>query len=106
HGRSAVPSAAGPLCGASLDGNGRRPSRYWVTDDDLVIMASEVGVIDVDQARVVRKGRLQPGRMLLVDTAQGRIVDDEETKATLSAEHPYEEWLHAGIVPLGRLPGR
>jgi len=105
-GPASVAFTDGTVIGAVLDRNGLRPSRYWVTDDDLVIMASEVGVIDVDQSRVVRKGRLQPGRMLLVDTAQGRIVDDEEIKAALSAEHPYEEWLHAGIVHLGRLPER
>ena len=105
-GPASVAFTDGTVIGAVLDRNGLRPSRYWVTDDDLVIMASEVGVIDVDQSRVVRKGRLQPGRMLLVDTAQGRIVDDEEIKATLAAEHPYEEWLHAGIVHLGRLPER
>ncbi|HEX6787237.1 MAG TPA: glutamate synthase large subunit, partial [Acidimicrobiales bacterium] len=105
-GPASVAFTDGTVIGAVLDRNGLRPSRYWVTDDDLVIMASEVGVIDVDQSRVVKKGRLQPGRMLLVDTAQGRIVDDEEIKATLAAEHPYEEWLHAGIVHLGRLPER
>ena len=105
-GPASVAFTDGTVIGAVLDRNGLRPSRYWVTDDDLVIMASEVGVIDVDQAHVVKKGRLQPGRMLLVDTAQGRIVDDEEIKAELAAEHPYEDWLHAGIVHLGRLPGR
>jgi glutamate synthase (NADPH/NADH) large chain len=105
-GPASVAFTDGTVIGAVLDRNGLRPSRYWVTDDDLVIMASEVGVIDVDQAHVVKKGRLQPGRMLLVDTAEGRIVDDEEIKATLAAEHPYEEWLHAGIVHLGRLPER
>ena len=61
-----------------LDRNGLRPSRYWVTDDDVVIMASEVGVVEIDQAKIVKKGRLQPGRMLLIDTAEKRIVDDEE----------------------------
>ena len=105
-GPASVAFTDGTVIGAVLDRNGLRPSRYWVTDDDLVIMASEVGVVDVDQAHVVKKGRLQPGRMLLVDTAQGRIVDDEEIKAELAAEHPYEEWLHAGIVHLGRLPDR
>ena len=105
-GPASVAFTDGTVIGAVLDRNGLRPSRFWMTDDDLVIMASEVGVVDVDPARVVRKGRLQPGRMLLVDTAQGRMVDDEEIKAELAAEHPYDEWLHAGIVHLGRLPER
>jgi glutamate synthase (NADPH) large chain len=105
-GPASVAFTDGTMIGAVLDRNGLRPSRYWVTDDDLVVMASEVGVVDIDPARVMKKGRLQPGRMLLVDTAQGRIVGDEEIKATLAAEHPYEEWLHAGILHLGRLPER
>jgi glutamate synthase (NADPH) large chain len=96
----------GTVIGAVLDRNGLRPSRYWVTDDDLVIMASEVGVIDVEPTSIVRKGRLQPGRMFLVDTAQGRIVGDDEIKDALAAEHPYEEWLHAGRVQLDDLPAR
>ncbi len=83
----------GTVIGAVLDRNGLRPSRFWVTDDDIVVMASEVGVIDVDPATVVKKGRLQPGKMFLIDTAQGRIVDDEEIKSQLANEHPYEEWL-------------
>ncbi|MFM7225273.1 MAG: glutamate synthase-related protein, partial [Actinomycetota bacterium] len=87
-----------------LDRNGLRPSRYWVTDDDRVIMASEVGVLDVDPARVVRKGRLEPGRVFLVDTREARIIPDEEIKATLAAEQPYEEWLDAGLVHLDDLP--
>ncbi len=94
------------MIGAVLDRNGLRPSRYWVTDDDLVVMASEVGVIDIDPAKVVTKGRLQPGRMFLIDTAQGRIVDDEEIKTTLAAEHPYGEWLEQSLVELDDLPER
>ena len=96
----------GSVIGAVLDRNGLRPARYWVTDDGLVVMASEVGVLDLDPATVVRKGRLQPGRMFLVDTAAGRIVDDAEIKAELAAEHPYDEWLHAGLVHLPDLPPR
>ena len=69
--------------GATLDRNGLRPSRFWVTNDDVVIMASEVGVLDIDPAKVVSKGRLQPGKMFLVDMEQGRIVSDEEIKAEL-----------------------
>ena len=87
-----------------LDRNGLRPARYWVTDDGLVVLASEVGVLDIDPAKVVRKGRLQPGRMFLVDTAQGRIVDDDEIKAELAAEHPYGQWLDEDQVNLGDLP--
>ena len=79
----------GTVIGAVLDRNGLRPGRYWVTEDGLVVLASEVGVLDIDPAAVVRKGRLQPGRIFLVDTAAGRIIEDEEVKAELAAEHPY-----------------
>ena len=96
----------GTLIGSVLDRNGLRPSRWWVTDDDLVVLASEVGVLDLDPARVVRKGRLQPGRMFLVDTEEHRIVEDEEIKTALAAEHPYDEWLHAGQVHLGDVTER
>ena len=94
----------GTVIGAVLDRNGLRPSRIWVTDDGLVVMASEAGVLNLDPSTVVRKMRLQPGRMFLVDTAQGRIVDDEEIKAELAAEHPYQEWLDAGLFRLDELP--
>ncbi len=96
----------GTQVGAVLDRNGLRPSRYWVTDDGLVVLASEVGVLDIDPATVVRKGRLQPGRMFLVDTAEHRIIEDEEIKSELASEHPYDEWLHAGIIRLEQLPER
>ena len=88
-GPAAVAFTDGTVIGAVLDRNGLRPARYWVTDDGLVVLASEVGVLDVAPAKVVRKGRLQPGRMFLVDTEPGRIVDDDEIKAPLAAEHPY-----------------
>ncbi|MGV9670562.1 glutamate synthase large subunit [Gordonia sp. NPDC003504] len=88
----------GTVVGAVLDRNGLRPSRIWVTKDGLVVMASEVGVLDIDHSDVVQKMRLQPGRMFLVDTAAGRIVDDEEIKDELAAEHPYQEWLDNGLV--------
>ena len=94
----------GSVIGAVLDRNGLRPGRYWVTSDNLVVLASEVGVLDIDPATVVRKGRLQPGRVFLADTVTGRIVEDEEVKAALAAEHPYEDWLHAGLVYLDDLP--
>ncbi len=105
-GPASITFTDGTLVGAVLDRNGLRPSRYWVTADGRVIMASEVGVVDVHPSQVVRKGRLQPGRMLLVDTAKGRIVDDDEIKADLAAEHPYADWLHAGIMKLPDLPER
>ncbi|WP_374455216.1 glutamate synthase large subunit [Nocardioides sp.] len=93
----------GTQIGAVLDRNGLRPSRYWVTDDGLVVLASEVGVLDLDPATVVRKGRLQPGRMFLVDTEEHRIIEDEEIKSQLASEHPYDEWLHAGLIHLDDL---
>jgi len=105
-GPASVTFTDGTVIGAVLDRNGLRPSRYWVTDDDLVVMASEVGVIDIDPAKVVQKGRLQPGKMFLIDTAEGRIVSDDEIKDALAAEHPYEEWLEAGLIEFDHLPER
>ncbi|MEN9504965.1 MAG: glutamate synthase large subunit [Actinomycetota bacterium] len=105
-GPASVAFTDGTVIGAVLDRNGLRPSRYWVTEDRIVVMASEVGVVDIDQAQVVRKGRLQPGRMFLIDTAQGRIVDDEEIKRSLATAHPYSEWLHEGVTELDELPER
>ncbi|MER7818774.1 glutamate synthase large subunit [Streptomyces sp. NPDC096153] len=105
-GPACVTFTDGTQVGAVLDRNGLRPGRYWVTDDGLVVLSSEVGVLDIDPARVVRKGRLQPGRMFLVDTAEHRIIEDDEIKAALAAEHPYQEWLEAGIIELGDLPER
>jgi glutamate synthase (NADPH/NADH) large chain len=105
-GPAAVTFTDGTLVGAVLDRNGLRPARYWVTDDGLVVLASEVGVLDIAPERIVRKGRLQPGRMFLVDTGQGRLVEDEEIKAELAAEHPYDEWLAADQIRLGELPER
>ena len=96
----------GTLIGAVLDRNGLRPGRFWVTDDGLVVLASEAGVLDIDPSTVVRKGRLQPGRMFLVDTAAGRIVEDDDIKAELAAEAPYTEWLHAGVIHLDELAER
>jgi glutamate synthase (NADPH) large chain len=105
-GPASIAFTDGTVIGAVLDRNGLRPSRYWVTSDDIVVMASEVGVLDIAQSTVVKKGRLQPGRMFLVDTAQGRIVDDNEIKSALATEHPYEDWLHAGLLHIDELPGR
>ncbi|MFZ4510499.1 MAG: glutamate synthase large subunit [Candidatus Nanopelagicales bacterium] len=96
----------GTLIGAVLDRNGLRPGRFWVTRDGLVVLASEAGVLEIDPATVIRKGRLQPGHMFLVDTAAGRIVEDEEIKASLADAEPYSDWLHAGLVHLDLLPDR
>ncbi|HEY4608438.1 MAG TPA: glutamate synthase central domain-containing protein, partial [Ilumatobacteraceae bacterium] len=105
-GPASVAFTDGSVIGAVLDRNGLRPSRYWVTDDDLVVLASEVGVLDIDPAKIVRKGRLQPGRMFLIDTVQGRIIEDDEIKHTLADAQPYAQWLDDGVVELGELPER
>ncbi|MFI8004359.1 glutamate synthase large subunit [Streptomyces sp. NPDC086010] len=105
-GPACVTFTDGTQVGAVLDRNGLRPGRYWVTDDGLVVLSSEVGVLDIDPAKVVRKGRLQPGRMFLVDTAEHRIIEDDEIKASLAAENPYEEWLETGEIELEDLPER
>jgi len=103
-GPASIAFTDGKMIGAVLDRNGLRPSRYYVTKDDLVIMASEVGVLDVPPDRVVEKGRLQPGRMFLIDIEQGRIVADEEIKKKISTEHPYRQWLDQHMMELGHLP--
>src|SRR5437773_1085030 len=90
----------GTVIGAVLDRNGLRPSRYYVTKDDLVVMASEVGVLDIPPEKVLVKERLHPGKIFLVDTAQGRIIEDDEIKAQLAAEHPYGDWLRQNQVHL------
>ncbi|HKF31449.1 MAG TPA: glutamate synthase large subunit [Jatrophihabitantaceae bacterium] len=105
-GPASVTFTDGTVIGAVLDRNGLRPGRWWRTSDGLVVLASEAGVLDIDPASVVEKGRLQPGRMFLVDTVRGRIVHDVEIKAELAAEHPYGEWLHAGQLHLDTLPPR
>ena len=94
----------GVRIGATLDRNGLRPGRYYVTRDGRVVMASEAGVLDIPAADVVAKGRLQPGRMFLVDTAQGRIITDDELKDELAAEHPYASWVAAAMARLEDLP--
>ena len=96
----------GTVVGAVLDRNGLRPGRYWVTTDGLVVLGSEAGLLDIDADEIVTKGRLQPGRMFLVDTAAGRIISDDEVKGQLAAEHPYGEWLADGLVELDALPDR
>ena len=103
-GPASVCFSDGTVVGAVLDRNGLRPSRIWVTDDDLVVMASEVGVLGIDPSKVVKRMRLQPGRMFLVDTAQGRIISDEEIKTELAAEQPYQQWLDEEQFHLDDLP--
>jgi glutamate synthase (NADPH/NADH) len=92
--------ADGRYCGANLDRNGLRPCRFYVTDDDRIICGSEVGTISIDPDRVVQKGRLQPGKMLLVDTVAGRIVDDKELKLTVSNRHDFKSWIDLQLLTL------
>ena len=103
-GPASIAFTDGSRVGAVLDRNGLRPSRYYVTKDDLVIMASEVGVLEVEPERVLEKRRLQPGRMFLVDTEQGRIISDDELKQQIAAEQPYQDWLDANLIHFDDLP--
>jgi glutamate synthase domain-containing protein 2/glutamate synthase domain-containing protein 1/glutamate synthase domain-containing protein 3 len=103
-GPASIPFSDGTCVGAVLDRNGLRPSRYTVTKDGFVIMASETGVLDVDPANVAQKGRLQPGRMFLVDMSQGRIVDDEEIKHEMAGRKPYRAWINRHMVTIDHLP--
>ncbi len=103
-GPASIAFTDGTVIGAVLDRNGLRPSRYYVTKDGLVVMASEVGVLDIPAERVLLKERLHPGRIFLVDTAQGRIIHDEELKQTYARQHPYGDWLRSYLKPLESLP--
>src|SRR5829696_3812813 len=103
-GPASISFTDGRLIGAVLDRNGLRPSRYCITTDDLVIMASEVGVLDIPAEQIVVKDRLRPGKMLLIDTGEGRIISDSEIKQTLAAERPYGEWLRQHLVDIENLP--
>ena len=103
-GPASIAFTDGRVIGAVLDRNGLRPSRYVVTKDGLVVMASEAGVLDIAPENVEHKGRLQPGRMFLVDTEQGRIVDDEEIKESMAARQPYRQWLDENLKRLDDLP--
>jgi glutamate synthase (ferredoxin) len=103
-GPASIAFTDGTVIGAVLDRNGLRPSRYTVTKDGFVIMGSETGVLQIDPANVLEKGRLQPGRMFLVDTAQGRIIADEEIKAGFARRQPYRQWLNENQVRLEDLP--
>jgi len=105
-GPACVTFTDGNLIGAVLDRNGLRPGRFWITNDGYVVLASEAGVLPFAPENVIRKGRLQPGKMFLVDTQAGRIIEDEEIKSSLANELPYQEWLHAGLVNLEDLPER
>lgn len=104
-GPASIAFTDGSKVGAVLDRNGLRPSRYYVTKDDIVIMGSEVGVLEVPADMVLKKGRLQPGRMFLIDTVEGRIVEDKELKSRLAEEHPYRQWLSDNLVALDDIEG-
>ena len=103
-GPAAVAFTDGTLVGATLDRNGLRPARYYVTDDDMVILSSEVGVTPVDESKIIKKERLHPGKMLLIDTAKGKIVSDEEIKSYEAEHKPYEKWLKKSLLELDKLP--
>ncbi|MDR6438774.1 glutamate synthase (NADPH/NADH) large chain [Paenarthrobacter nicotinovorans] len=105
-GPAAVSFTDGNLVGATLDRNGLRPGRYWITEDGLIIFASEVGVIEVEPSNVVKKGRVAPGKMFLVDTEAGRIIDDAEVKAEVAAANPWAEWLKDNLIDINELPER
>jgi glutamate synthase (ferredoxin) len=103
-GPASIAFTDGIRVGATLDRNGLRPARYYVTKDGRVVMASEAGVLDIPPDQIVAKGRLQPGRMFLVDTAEQRIISDDELKHRVATEHPYQEWLREWLVKLTELP--
>ncbi|MBC8080549.1 MAG: glutamate synthase large subunit [Gorillibacterium sp.] len=103
-GPAAISFTDGRFIGAMLDRNGLRPARYYVTTDGLIVLASEVGVMDIPPDRILSKQRLQPGRMLLVDTKEGRIITDEEIKGRMISEQPYQEWLNENLISLDDLP--
>ncbi|MBT8224308.1 MAG: glutamate synthase large subunit [Dactylosporangium sp.] len=105
-GPASIAFTDGDVVGAVLDRNGLRPGRWWRTDAGLVVLASEAGVLELDPATIVAKGRLQPGRMFLVDTVGGRIVEDDELKADLATREPYVDWLGTGLLTLEDLPPR
>ena len=103
-GPASIAFTDGSMIGAVLDRNGLRPSRYYITKDDLVILASEAGVLPIEPERVAAKGRLEPGRMFLVDTTQGRIIADDEIKNQIVKEHPYRDWINQHMVEIAQLP--
>src|SRR5262249_45432851 len=103
-GPASIAFTDGLQMGATLDRNGLRPSRYYVTKDDLVVMASEAGVLDIPADKILTKGRLQPGRMFLIDTVQKRIIADEEIKTKVCGQKPYRLWLKENLTRLQDLP--
>ncbi len=103
-GPASIPFTDGKFIGALLDRNGLRPSRYTVTKDGYVVMSSEVGVLDIDPANVEKHGRLEPGRMFLVNMDEGRIIEDEEIKTQVATARPYQEWLDENLLPLAKVP--
>ncbi len=103
-GPAAVAFTDGRQIGATLDRNGLRPARYLVTDDDLVVMASESGVLPIPEKKIVKKWRLQPGKMFLIDMEQGRIIDDQELKNSLANAKPYREWIEKIRIKLDEVP--
>ncbi len=103
-GPASITFTDGTLIGAVLDRNGLRPSRYYVTKDGMVVMASEVGVLEIDPANILKKGRLQPGKMFLVDTDKGRIIADEEIKETIANEKPYRRWINENMIHINDIP--
>ncbi|MCY0904363.1 glutamate synthase large subunit [Arthrobacter sp. H14-L1] len=105
-GPAAVSFTDGTMVGATLDRNGLRPGRYWITEDGLIIFASEVGVIDIEPAKVVKKGRVSPGKMFLVDTDAGRVISDSEIKDELAGANPWGEWVRDNVIKLADLPER
>ncbi len=105
-GPACVTFTDGDLAGAVLDRNGLRPGRFWITDDGTVVLASESGVLPDLDSKVIRKGRLQPGKMFLVDTVAGKVIEDEEIKSELAQAEPYQEWVNSGLIHLENLPER
>src|SRR5258706_8886245 len=103
-GPAAIAFTDGRQIGATLDRNGLRPARYLVTSDDRIVMASEMGVLKIPEDQIVTKWRLQPGKMLLVDLEQGRLIPDDEIKAQLAKNHPYREWLDRTQIVLEEFP--
>ncbi len=105
-GPAAIAFTDGEVVGATLDRNGLRPSRYVVTEDDMLVLSSEVGVIDIDDGKVVKKGRLEPGKMLLIDTKAGRIISDEEVKASVASKYPYETWVKENLMDINNISAK
>src|SRR5690606_18154313 len=103
-GPAAMAFTDGRVIGATLDRNGLRPARYMISDDDHVLLASEMGCLQFEEEKITRKWRLQPGKMLLIDLEQQRIISDDELKQTLSTQHPYKDWLKRTQVVLRELP--